>query len=154
MKKYLFLVTAFLLTMSMSMSAQNYNNRRNIDNRRSERIVRLTPQERADLMAKELELTAEQKEKVLALTEKQEKNRLEQVKEQRSQRDLGRQNRDASRDEMRASRQKQVEEHYAELEKIIGKEKVEKWNELRKDVRDSNRAGRRDPRNNRNFRNR
>ena len=154
MKKYLFLVTAFLLTMSMSMSAQNYNNRRNIDNRRSERIVKMTPQERADLMAKELELTAEQKEKVLALTEKQEKNRLEQVKEQRSQRDLGRQNRDASRDEMRASRQKQVEEHYAELEKIIGKEKVEKWNELRKDVRDSNRAGRRDPRNNRNFRNR
>ena len=150
MKKYLFLVTALLLTMSMSMSAQN-NNRRNdtrrggVNNRRSEQMMRMTPQERADLMAKELDLTAEQKDQVKALAEKQEKERLEQVKEQRSQRDLGRQNQVARRDEMRAQRLKAVEEHNAELEKIIGKEKVEKWNELRKDVRDTNRAGRRNP---------
>ncbi|MFA6360286.1 MAG: hypothetical protein WCX14_06205, partial [Dysgonamonadaceae bacterium] len=57
------------------------------------------------------------------------------------------QNRDARRDEFREMREKQMEEYYAELEKIIGKEKADKWYELRKDVRDYNRAGRRNPRN-------
>ena len=150
MKKYLFLVTALLITMSISLSAQNNSrrnsdNRRGVDNRRSEQMVRMTPQERVDLMAKQLDLTAEQKAQVLALTEKQEKERLEQVAAHRSQRDLGRQNRDVRREEMRAQRLKEVEEHNAELEKIIGKEKVDKWNDLRKEVRDSNRAGRRNP---------
>ena len=44
-------------------------------------------------------------------------------------------------------RDKQVKNHYAELEKIIGKEKLEKWKNLRQDVRDDNRAGRRNPTN-------
>ncbi len=138
MKKYLFLVTALLITMSMSLSAQN-NNRRNSDNRRSKQMVRMTPQERTDLMVKELSLTADQKAKVLALTEKQEKQRLEQVAANRSQKST------VNREEMRASRLKQMEEQNAELEKIIGKEKVQKWNELRKNVRDTNRAGRNNP---------
>jgi hypothetical protein len=42
-------------------------------------------------------------------------------------------------------REKEMQAQQAELEKIIGKEKAEKWNELRKDVRDTNRAGRRNP---------
>ncbi len=153
MKKYLFLATAFLLTMSMSLSAQNVNNRRggnnrgNSDTRRSEQVNRMTPQQRADLMAKQLELSVDETAKVLALIEKQDAKRAEQVAEHRKQRDMGRQNRDVDREKMRALRLKEVEEHNAELEKIIGKEKVAKWNELRKDVRDTNRDGRRNPQN-------
>ncbi|HKM44205.1 MAG TPA: hypothetical protein VJY12_01955 [Dysgonamonadaceae bacterium] len=144
MKKYLFLVTALLITMTMSMSAQN-NNRQNGNNRRSTQMVRLTPQERVDLMAKELDLTAEQKTKVLALIEKQDKERLEQIEKQREQRNTGVQNSEARREEMRASRLKEVEKQNADLEKIIGKEKVAKWNESRRTTRESNRAGRVNP---------
>ena len=144
MKKYLFLVATLLLTMSMSVSAQN-NNRRNTDNRRSERIMKMTPKERADLMAKELDLTAEQTAQVQTLCEKQDAERLEQVAAQRSQRGTGTQNRDARREEFRAMREKEMQAQNEELEKIIGKEKADKWNELRQDVRDTNRAGRRNP---------
>lgn len=143
MKKYLFLVTALLLTMSMSLSAQN-NNRQN-DSRRNGQMVRTTPQERVDLMAKELNLTADQKTKVLALIEKQDKERLEQIEKQREQRNTGVQNSEARREEMRALRLKEVEKQNADLEKIIGKEKVAKWNESRRTTRESNRAGRVNP---------
>ncbi|MDD4606420.1 MAG: hypothetical protein PHH10_08970 [Dysgonamonadaceae bacterium] len=146
MKKYLFLVATLLLTMSMSVSAQN--NRRNTDNRRGDRIMTMSAQERVDLMTKELDLTTEQAAQVLTLCEKQDAEREAQVAEHRKGRDMGSQNRDARREEFRKMREKQMEEHYAELEKIIGKEKVDKWNELRKDVRDSNRAGRREGRGN------
>ena len=149
MKKYLFLVTAVLLTMSMSMSAQNNqrnsDNRGGRDNRRSEQMVRMTPQERVDLMAKELDLTADQKTEVLALIEKQDKERMEQVAEHRKNRDAGSQVRDAKREEMRAARLREMEKQKTDLENIIGKEKAEKWNDLRKDVRDTNRSGRRNP---------
>ncbi len=144
MKKYLFLVATLLLTMSMSVSAQN-NNRRNSDNRRSERIMKMSPKERADLMAKELDLTAEQSAQVQTLCEKQDAERLEQVAAQRSQRGTGTQNRDARREEFRAMREKEMQAQHEELAKIIGKEKADKWNELRQDVRDTNRAGRRNP---------
>ena len=156
MKKYLFLVATLLLTMSMSVSAQNNNrqnvgNRRNnIDNRRSE-FIRMTPKERADLMAKELDLTTEQTTQVQALCERQDAERLEQVKEQRSKRGTGTQNRDARREEFRAMRETEMQAQHEDLVKVIGKEKADKWNELRKEVRDSNRAGRRNPRNNRNW---
>ncbi|HUH73258.1 MAG TPA: hypothetical protein VLZ75_02510, partial [Chitinophagales bacterium] len=85
MKKNLLLVTALLLTMSMSMSAQN-NNRQNGDNsRRGEQMVRTTPEERAELMTKQLDLTADQKAKVLVLLKKQDKERMEQMEKFREQ---------------------------------------------------------------------
>jgi hypothetical protein len=40
-----------------------------------------------------------------------------------------------------------MKEYQEELVKIIGKEKADKWNDLRQDERDDNRAGRRNPRN-------
>ena len=92
-------------------------------------------------------MTTQQAAKVLALTEKQEAERMTQVTENRKQRDLGPQNSEARRKEMREMREKQVKDHYAELEKIIGKDKLEKWKNLRQDVRDDNRAGRRNPTN-------
>ena len=144
MKKYLFLVATLLLTLSMTVSAQN---RRNENNRRTDRIMNMSPKERADLMAKELDLTVEQTTQVEALCEKQDAERLVQVKEQRSGRGTGSTNRDARREEMRTARLKEVEKQNAELEKFIGKEKVEKWNKLRQEVRETNRTGRRNPAN-------
>ena len=144
MKKYLFLVATLLLTLSMTVSAQN---RRNDNNRRTDRIMNMSPKERADLMAKELDLTVEQTTQVEALCEKQDAERLVQVKEQRSGRGTGSTNRDARREEMRTARLKEVKKQNAELEKIIGKEKVEKWNKLRQEVRETNRTGRRNPAN-------
>lgn len=153
MKKHLFLVATLLLILSMSVSAQNYNNRRNTGNRRnnmnynrSEQMMRMTPQERVDLMTKELNLTTKEASEVLALCEKHEAERIEEVNKHRSERGTGYANRDARRDEFREMRAEQMEKQFAELEKIIGKERAEKWNELRQDVRDSNREGRYDGR--------
>ncbi|MGV8962257.1 MAG: hypothetical protein ACOH2V_02615 [Candidatus Saccharimonadaceae bacterium] len=142
MKKNLFLAVALLVTMSMSLSAQN-NNKRNTNNRRTEQVVKVSAKDRADMMATKLELTSEQAIKVEALMEKQDAERKEKVAEHRKQRDTKSQDREKLREEMRASRLIEVEQQNAELEKIIGKEKVAKWNELRKEMRDSNRAGRR-----------
>ena len=141
MKKHLFLAVALLVTMSMSMSAQN-NTNRNANNKRTEQVAKVSPKERADMMATKLDLTADQTAKVQALMEKQDAERATQVAEHRKQGNVGTQDRDKRREEMRASRLKEVEQHNAELEKIIGKEKVAKWNEMRKDMRTTNRAGR------------
>lgn len=147
MKKYLFLVATLLLTLSMSASAQNNNrrndNNNNNNNRRTDRIMNMSSKERADLMAKELDLTAKQTTQVQTLFEKQDAERTVQVEEHRSGRGMGSLNRDARREEMRALRLKEVEQHNAELEKVIGKDNLEKWNKLRQEIRDSNRAGRR-----------
>ncbi len=144
MKKYLFLVATLFLTISISISAQNYNNRRVANNRRSEQIVRMTPQERVDLMTKELDLTDKEASEVLSLCKKQEVERIEQVTVNRNQRGMGPEKRDTRREEFRALRDQQMKQNYEELAKIIGKERADKWNELRQDVRDGNRAGRMD----------
>ena len=151
MKKYLFLVATLLLTVTMSVSAQrNSGNRRNnINNRRSEQVIRMTPQEKANLITKELDLTAKESAEVLAMYEKQDKERIADVNEQRSERGMGAENRDARREEFRKARDAQMKQQFEELVKIIGKEKAEKWNELRKDVRFDNRTGRRNPGNRR-----
>lgn len=151
MKKYLFLVATLLLTVTMSVSAQrNSGNRRNnINNRRSEQVIRMTPQEKANLITKELDLTAKESAEVLGMYERQEKKRIADVNEQRSERGMGAENRDARREEFRKARDTQMKQQFEELVKIIGKEKAEKWNELRKDVRFDNRTGRRNPGNRR-----
>ena len=76
---------------------------------------------------------------------KQEAERTAEVAEHRGERGTGAANRDAKREEFRKMREEKMKKQQAELEAIIGKEKVEKWNESRKDVRDTNRAGRRNP---------
>ncbi len=151
MKKYLFLVATLLLTVSMTMSAQNYNSRRGgnnrqmgMDNRRSEQMMRMTPQERVSLMTKELDLTAKEAADVLAMCERHEAERVAQVAENRSKRGTGTANRDDRREEFREMRAEKMKQNQEELAKIIGKERADKWYELRKDVRDDNRAGRMD----------
>ena len=158
MKKYLFLVAILLLTISMTVSAQNYNNRRGannrrfgMDNRRSEQLMKFTPQERVDMMTKELDLTPEQATQVLELCKKHEAIRTAQVTEHRIQRGTGAVDRVARRDEFRAMRDEQMKKQQEELAQIIGKEKADKWNELRQDVRDYNRSGRTDGRGGRGY---
>lgn len=128
MKKYAMFMVAAMLMIGMSVSAQNrQGQRQNRDNNLPRQEMRITAKERADQMAKQLELTADQKTKVLELLEKQDAKRTEQIAKFREQ---GNQNA-ANREEMRSLREKEMKENQAELEKIIGKEKAEKWNSLR-----------------------
>lgn len=109
--------------------------------------VRWTPENRAEYMAKELDLNADEKAKVTALFEQQDKERAEQVAENRAKRDELRNTRDARRKEMQDLRTQAVAENDAQLEQIIGKEKLEQWKEIRSKrqevMRDTNRRGRR-----------
>lgn len=142
MKKIVFMALVALFTLSFTLEAQ--------DNKPNRPERRWTAKDRADNMEKELGLTADEKAKVLALFEQQDAKRAEQVAEQRAKRDEQAQDRAKHREEMQALRDKAVAENDAELEAIIGKEKMEQWKQYRadrqKEMRDSNRTGRRAPR--------
>ena len=125
MKKYAMLMLAAMLTINLSISAQDGQKRQRSNNNGPRQ--EMTAKDRAERMAKQLELTADQKEKVQALLEKQDTKRAEQMAKFREKGNEA----TANREEMRAAREKQMKENQAELEKIIGKEKAEKWNSLR-----------------------
>ena len=137
MKRLYILLLIGILTLSFTTTAQN----------RRDAQVRWTPENRAEYMAKELNLSADEKAKVIALFEQQDKERAEQVAEHRAKRDELRNNREARRKEMQELRTQAVAENDAQLEKVIGKEKLEQWKEIRakrQDVnRSTNRSGRR-----------
>lgn len=148
MKKTLFVAFIALLSMCFTLEAQN--NRR--DNRQEARPgMRWTAKERAEVMQKQLSLTDDEKTKVEALLEKQDAKRNEQFAEQRAKRDDKVQDRSKLREEMQALREKELAKNDAELEVIIGKEKVEKWKKYREEqqqkMRDANREGSRPPMN-------
>ena len=129
MKRYAMFMLAAMLTIGLSATAQNgQRKQRNNDNNRPRQEMRMTAKERADWMSKQLELTTEQTVKVQALLEKQDAKRAEQIAKQREQTTV---NREKSREEMRTLREKEMKENQAELESIIGKEKMEKLNSLR-----------------------
>lgn len=77
---------------------------------------RMNPKERAEAMAKELDLTKEQTEQVVKLFEEQAEKR------KNSQSDSS-----ESREDRRARFEKEQKTFMGELEKIIGKEKTEQW---------------------------
>lgn len=132
MKKYAVLMVAAMLMIGMSVSAQNgQREQRNNDSNRQRQAMNMTAKERADLMAKQLDLTADQKAKVEALYEKQDAKRKEQMEKFREQSENATVDRQKAREEMRSLREKEMKENQAELEKIIGKEKMEKLNSLR-----------------------
>ena len=138
MKKFTILALIGLLTLSFSLSAQNNNARRSV-----------TAKERAELMAKELKLSAEESAKIEALFEKHDKERAEQVAKNREQRSDLQTDREARRKEMQDMRAKSVAKNDAQIQEIIGKEKMERWKELRtkrqESNRNANRSGRRAP---------
>jgi hypothetical protein len=100
-------------------------------------------------MARELKLSAEEKAKVEALFVKNDEVRAKQVAENREKRGELQNDREARRKEMQEMRAKAVAENDAQLEAIIGKEKLEEWKELRTkrqdSIREVNRRGRRTP---------
>lgn len=109
MKKQMALLTAILLAFTLTATAQNQQPRQG-----GER-PQMNPKERAEKMAKELELTAEQSQKVEALFEVQ-KTQMTELREKFQGNQEGR------RTALQELRKKWDEE----LEKIIGKEKLEK----------------------------
>ncbi len=151
MKKTVAVVMIALFTMSFAMTAQNNNDSDRIG-RRSQVEKRWSSKNRAENMAKQLELTEEQKAKVEALYEKQDAERAEQLKLQREKREQVMQDRESRREAMEKIRKEAVEKNDAELESIIGKEKMEQWKQYRDEVRqkmqDANRKDRRAPRRN------
>lgn len=142
MKKYLLFIFAAMLTVSLSVSAQNKQGRQGNSNR-DRQSMQMTAKERVDWMAKEIDLTDAQKAEVEALLKKQDEKRAADMKEMREKREQNTANRDNMREEMRTKREKEMKENQAELEKIIGKEKSEKLNALRESRMKTNRQGRR-----------
>lgn len=144
MKKYATLMVAAMLMIGLSVSAQDGKKRQRGDNNNRSRLeMRMSAKERADWMNKQLELTADETAKVQALFEKQDAKRSEQMAKMREEREKSNTDRAKAREEMRSLREKEMKANQAELEAIIGKEKMEKLNTLRKSRQDSNRQGRR-----------
>ena len=128
MKKFGILALIALFTMSISVSAQDATQQKKNDNgKNGPREMRWTPAQRAEQMAKQLNLTDEQKAQVEKLFEKQDAQRAEQMSKAQAQRDK----QQVNREEMRAQREKQMQANDAELEKIIGKEKMDQWKAAR-----------------------
>lgn len=150
MKKTISLAMIAFFLMSFTILAQN--NQGNRTGRRAQAVQRWTAKDRAENMAKQLNLDDAQKAKVEALLEKQDAKRAEQMKLHREQRNQVMQDRDSRREAMRKLREEAVKENDIELEKIIGKEKMQQWKDYRgefqKRMRDNNRSGRRTPRRN------
>ena len=90
---------------------------------------RLTAIERADRMAKELDLTDQEKSEVAALFQKQDDAREKRMEERRNQAAAQKDDREAMR-----------KANDAELEKIIGKEKFEQYEKIRVAYRNEGRA--------------
>ncbi len=137
MKRFNILLLIGLLLLSFATTAQN----------RRDAQARWSPENRAEYMANELNLSADEKAKVIALFEQQDKERAEQVAEHRAKRDELRNNREERRKEMQDLRTQTVAKNDAQLEKVIGKDKLEQWKKIRtkrQDVnRSTNRSGRR-----------
>jgi Spy/CpxP family protein refolding chaperone len=118
MKRVAFMTVIAIFAMSVSLMAQNPQRQGQGPG------MRFSAKERAEALAKQVELTDAQKAQVVALFEKQDAARAEQFAKMR---DGGNQDREA----MRAAMQKTMEENDVELEKIIGKEKMEKYKKER-----------------------
>ncbi len=145
MKKTVSLAFVAIFAITFSLTAQNRNENNRIG-RSTQVEQRWTAKNRAENMAKQLELSDEQKAKVEALFEKQDALRAAQLKLQREKSEQVMQDRETRREEMAKLREKAMAENDAELETIIGKVKLEQWksyrNERQKRMQDANRSGR------------
>jgi Spy/CpxP family protein refolding chaperone len=131
MKKVALMALVAIFSLSFSLSAQNTTREKKKESKRTPTEMRWTAKNRADNMAKQLNLSDEQKAKVEALFEKQDAKRKEQVAKQQEKREEMTQDRATRRAEMMEMRNKEVAENDAELEGIIGKEKMEQWKSFR-----------------------
>jgi hypothetical protein len=145
MKKVALMAMVAIFSLSCSLSAQDSTKNKKQDNKRMPAEMRWTAKDRADRMAKQLELTPDQTAKVQALFEQQDAKRKEQIAKQQEKKAEMTQDREARRAEMMEMRSKALAENDAELEKIIGKEKLEQWktyrNEQMKKMQERRKSG-------------
>lgn len=123
MKKTLIVMLCALFTMSLTTYAQKGEQRSKQETKKEIRQAspkRLTAEERANYWAKELNLSDEEKAKVTELFKKEDENRAKYRQEMQK-----------NREEMRAQMQNDRKANDAELEKIIGKEKFQKYDSIR-----------------------
>jgi hypothetical protein len=127
MKKNGILALAAIFALSMSVMAQDLSTPAQDQDHKGERKEfkqgerpQATAQVRAERLAKQLSLTDEQKAKVQALYEKQDANREKRKVEAQK-----------TREEMKARFEAERKAQDAELEKIIGTEKFQKFQATR-----------------------
>ena len=126
MRKYGMLVLATMFMISLAISAQEQNPPQGRKGERKEfkqaDKLQVSPEKRAEKMAKELALTDAQKVKVQALFEKQEAKRLQHQTDMKKQ-----------KEEQMAKFEAERKAQDAELVKIIGQEKFLKLENERKE---------------------
>lgn len=125
MKKHGFIVMAFAAIFSLAVSAQDQTppqgaQREQGPEMRQGNRPQMTPQARAERLAKQLDLTPDQTTQVKALYEKQNAER------QKKQGDVQK-----TREEMRSQFEAERKAQDTELEKIIGPEKMKKLQDMR-----------------------
>lgn len=145
MKKIGILALIALFTMSFSVFSQpqqpNLNDQRG-ERPNAPRGVAVSAQQRAENLTKQLNLTDAQKEKLVAYYENQNKAWEKRRAEWSKQRDQMNQDREKTREEFRAEREKEMAVQDAELEKILGKEKMAEYKQIRQERMDRMNANR------------
>jgi hypothetical protein len=130
MKKYGMLALATIFLLSMSVYAQNqptpphWNKGEKKEFKKGEQNPMVSPEKRAERMAKVLGLTTEEQTKVQALFEKQDLNQKDQMGKVKKM-----------REEMKAKFDAQRKANDEELSKIIGQEKFQKLQIMRAERR-------------------
>lgn len=142
MKKIVFMALVAIFTLSFSLEAQDNGKNRRDSRQDGPTGMRWSAKDRAENMEKQLGLTADEKAKVQALFEQQDTERAGQIAQQRAKREEQMKDRTKRREEMQTLREKAVAENDAELEAIIGKEKMEQWKQYRADQQKEMRSSR------------
>lgn len=134
MKKYAILVMATAFMFNVALIGQEVNKPNRQEKGKQEMGAKqhkmLTPQMRADKMAKELELTESETAKVKSLIEKQDAQRIKQMDEM-----------EKIKNEFKAKVEKERKSQDVELEKVIGKEKFQKLVAKRAEMMDKRKEG-------------
>lgn len=124
MKKNLILMVGALFLISVASQAQNQKNVSDKEGTKKEMRQnapqRMSAENRAEYWAKELNLTNEEKGKITELFKKQDETRMQQRADMQK-----------SREERQAFMESQRKANDAEMEKIIGKEKFQKYDSIR-----------------------
>ncbi len=130
MKKNVYLVMCMMLVVTFAISAQQpMMNRAKMVHKTEGRMEHrqrgmVTPQMRADRMATELGLSENEKAKVKDLFEKQDANKVRRMDEVQKM-----------KKEMKAKFEGDRKSNEAELERIIGKEKIQKLADKREEMK-------------------
>lgn len=124
MKKILMLVLVSMFTLSFTTNAQDQRPPKGDGPRQM-----MSAKDRADRMAKDLSLTNDQKAKVQALFEKQDKQR----EKMRAENQKAKEDRKQQMEDRKSQMEKDMKAQDAELQNIIGKEKMAQYQQLRAD---------------------